>query len=654
MSTLHPPPPKSIPTKPAVLKAFPTVRDHTTDQLNAAGDEYIPREFDPAGETKINQNGQLLDGRQYRCRTFLVPGRGDKLFMLGIECARVLNYRDSYLLFDKNRTLYKILANQAEKDNLIQQEILPYSYRSRQIALVTAHSMFRQFGSRVIVNGRRVRDDYWERKARRQGFTEDDAAGEKQPGAAKEAREAAAAASNAIALASPPHGEIIYSNGPGLDEYSGMRLPYHSGMQRPPYEPSVLPYGDPSTPAGLAEIFSQASQPFTYNKATSRQVGDSRRKWLDEQWPPPQPSPQNLNQDHSIIEGHTEADIATSPLTLQSPPGIPKSLNTAGVGIHGQMDQRELSSFNTCWIRLSQFLDMVWEDNMLQAVCLEGLRSSSDFERALLGATTTLTDYLHPREGVKRKILNLHPDWPRSYRYHPPGNTHPRPRVKLEVDLVALIEYSKLETNDNWYHSIKLGETKEIDHHKEIEVYDEMHSLEEATSFLRESHAYQRFRMTMLKYVHERRRAMDDWEQSTLATQPASIFDSIEEETQQLKATEEQISVKYCISWELDAFKSSELRKGDDIGSVVTLNGTLERAYATTCLEYFSFAWPDLDVILLRELLHLSQDRFKKGTLTILLPSMLKIRSRQFTYDLIQAPQLLPLLITSRYILVQL
>ena len=121
----------------------------------------------------------------------------------------------------------------------------------------------------------------------------------------------------------------------------------------------------------------------------------------------------------------------------------------------------------------------------------------------------------------------------------------------------------------------------------------------------------------MLKYVHDQRRAVDKWNESTLAIQPASIFDSVEEKMQQLKTTKEPISVLYCVSWELDAFKSSELREEDDVGSVVTLNGTLERAYATTCFEYFSFVWPDLDVILLKELLNLDQDSFKKGTLTI-------------------------------------
>ena len=152
--------------------------------INPEEDEYVAREFDEAGEKKVDHLGFLQGGREYKIRTFTLPGRGQKLFMLATECARQLQYRDLYLLLNKNRSLNKIIATVKEKEELINREILPYSYRSRQIAVVTARSMFRQFGSRVIKDGRRVRDDYWEAKAIKQGFTEQDAASEKRPGAA--------------------------------------------------------------------------------------------------------------------------------------------------------------------------------------------------------------------------------------------------------------------------------------------------------------------------------------------------------------------------------------------------------------------------------------------------------------------------------------
>ncbi|KAI9802046.1 MAG: hypothetical protein M1825_003102 [Sarcosagium campestre] len=310
-------PPKATPTK-AVVKALPTVRDHTTDQLGADGDEYIPREYDEAGEKKVNATGHPLDGREYKCRTFFVPNRGDKLFMLATECARVLGYRDSYLLFNKNRSLFKIIASQAEKEDLIHQEILPYSYRSRQIAIVTAKSMFRQFGSRVIQHGRRVRDDYWESKARKQGFTEEDLAGEKRPGAAK-AREtaaaeaASAAAGAAAAAATGQHTDIVYSNGPShLDSHlqpqpagaaslaplpmiqtDDVRLRDYGNVARPRQELSGAAYLDRTQPTPSADIMNHAQHTAEYNKAVTQQRG-ARSKYMEEYWNKPREVPSNV------------------------------------------------------------------------------------------------------------------------------------------------------------------------------------------------------------------------------------------------------------------------------------------------------------------------------------------------------------------------
>ncbi|PVI08550.1 hypothetical protein DM02DRAFT_510464 [Periconia macrospinosa] len=310
-------PAKTASGKPTVIKALPTVRDHTTDQLNPEGDEYLPREKDDAGEKKVTLTGHPLDGREYKCRTFFVPNRGDKLFMLATECARVLGYRDSYLLFNKNRSLYKIIATQAEKDDLIHQEILPYSYRSRQIAIVTARSMFRQFGSRLIQNGRRVRDDYWESKARKQGFTEEDAAGEKRPGAAR-AREAAAAEANHgghLAFAhtgaftgkldqdylgaavnplqpfgglTPAPGTMPAANAEPYEQRTTADLQPrdYSGVQRPRHDMTGVPYQDMTRPTPSGEILNQAAQTVEYNKQLEAQR-KHRKQYLDEYWSRP-------------------------------------------------------------------------------------------------------------------------------------------------------------------------------------------------------------------------------------------------------------------------------------------------------------------------------------------------------------------------------
>lgn len=272
--------------------------------------------------------------------------------MLATECARVLGYRDSYLLFNKNRSLFKIIANQQEKDNLIHQEILPYSYRSRQIAIVTARSMFRQFGARLIEGGRRVRDDYWEAKARKQGFTEEDPAGEKRPGAAKAREQAAAEAlAHTQALTSLPQGEIIYSNAPGIDggppgmgpvslaPLPMIHLPSEdlrsgvggANMIRPRQEITGPPYVDRTQSSTTAEIMNQAAGAAEYNKQLAAQR-DHRFGYLDNYWKRPHEQPTT----ESPTEQATSSSVAAP--TMQSPQAV------AGIGQHRQQESISHSS----------------------------------------------------------------------------------------------------------------------------------------------------------------------------------------------------------------------------------------------------------------------------------------------------------------------
>ncbi|KAJ5741282.1 hypothetical protein N7533_010691 [Penicillium manginii] len=335
------PPDKVTPTK-TLVKALPTVRDHTSDQLNDEGDEYIPKEFDEAGETKVDAMGYPQGAREYKCRTFRVPNRGEKLFMLATECARVLNYRDSYLLFNKNRSLHKIIASQIEKDDLIQQDILPYSYRSRQIAIVSARSMFRQFGSRVVANGRRVRDDYWESKARKQGFTEEDMAGEKRPGAAKTRDGAATETERHNTLPALPHNDVIFSSvvealPPGLsldvtDASSALgqlpmihmattedhRLRDYMSHQQVRQELTGQPYQDRTQTSTGAEIIHQAQTAADFNRALGAQR-NLRLKGLEEFYSKPREAPET-DQPQSSTALDSGLSVSQPLQTAQVPP----------------------------------------------------------------------------------------------------------------------------------------------------------------------------------------------------------------------------------------------------------------------------------------------------------------------------------------------
>lgn len=94
--------------------------------------------------------------------------------MLSTEPARCTGFRDSYLFFTKHQNLYKIIVDDQEKRDLIDRDIIPNSYKGRAIGVVTARSVFREFGARIVIGGRRIIDDYEVQAARERGDVEGD------------------------------------------------------------------------------------------------------------------------------------------------------------------------------------------------------------------------------------------------------------------------------------------------------------------------------------------------------------------------------------------------------------------------------------------------------------------------------------------------
>lgn len=135
-------------------------------------DDEVQVDNDEEGNTKVDAKGNLQDGREYRVRTFKIMGKDDRLYMLSTEPARCCGFRDSYLFFTKHPKLYKVVVGEEEKKDLIDRDILPNSYKGRNIGVVTARSVFREFGARIIVGGRKVIDDYKVTEARAKGAVE--------------------------------------------------------------------------------------------------------------------------------------------------------------------------------------------------------------------------------------------------------------------------------------------------------------------------------------------------------------------------------------------------------------------------------------------------------------------------------------------------
>ncbi|KAA8644774.1 hypothetical protein EYZ11_002175 [Aspergillus tanneri] len=135
-------------------------------------DDEVALPDDPEGETKVDKNGVLKGDREYRVRTFTILNRGDRHYMLSTEPARCIGFRDSYLFFQKHKLLYKIIIDDEAKRDLIEREVIPHSYKGRAIGVVTARSVFREFGAKIIVGGRKVVDDYHAQAARERGDVE--------------------------------------------------------------------------------------------------------------------------------------------------------------------------------------------------------------------------------------------------------------------------------------------------------------------------------------------------------------------------------------------------------------------------------------------------------------------------------------------------
>ncbi|OAL00760.1 hypothetical protein IQ06DRAFT_275656 [Phaeosphaeriaceae sp. SRC1lsM3a] len=153
---------------PQVLRTTIDKEGTTVDVINDEAD--LPE--DEEGEKKVDKDGNLLGGRDYRVRIFTISGRGDRQYMLSTEPARCCGFRDSYLFFTKHLRLHKIIVDDNEKRDLIDRDIIPHSYKGRSIGVVTARSVFREFGARIIIGGKRIIDDYYVADAKAQGAVE--------------------------------------------------------------------------------------------------------------------------------------------------------------------------------------------------------------------------------------------------------------------------------------------------------------------------------------------------------------------------------------------------------------------------------------------------------------------------------------------------
>ncbi|KAJ2500381.1 hypothetical protein GGH96_002797 [Coemansia sp. RSA 1972] len=148
----------------------PRTPQPTNGRTNDDSSDDDEAEKDTQGETKIDSDGYLQDGREFICPIFRSPFRRNtqRQYVLTMDCCRYMGARDSYMLFKQHPRMRRVETTQQERDLLADRMMIPKVTRFRPIALITARTAFREFGARIVKNGRYVVDDYWEASRRRE------------------------------------------------------------------------------------------------------------------------------------------------------------------------------------------------------------------------------------------------------------------------------------------------------------------------------------------------------------------------------------------------------------------------------------------------------------------------------------------------------
>lgn len=81
--------------------------------------------------------------------------------MFSKDPAALLGFRDSFVFLKKNVKLIKVHIDNTEKGYLVDSNMLRSTFRTREISVVTARSVYKQFGHRIVRKGRKGRDDYY-------------------------------------------------------------------------------------------------------------------------------------------------------------------------------------------------------------------------------------------------------------------------------------------------------------------------------------------------------------------------------------------------------------------------------------------------------------------------------------------------------------
>ncbi|TYJ54575.1 hypothetical protein B9479_004804 [Cryptococcus floricola] len=131
------------------------------------GDDELVVANDPKGDTKIDECGRLLGGREYKPVTFTSTERRnpDRLYALTIDAARACGYGDSLAFLRRYPTILKLSCTAGERLKLIDLNRISGNLKHRQVTMVALRNVYKAMGAKVVKNGRHVVDDYYEDRA---------------------------------------------------------------------------------------------------------------------------------------------------------------------------------------------------------------------------------------------------------------------------------------------------------------------------------------------------------------------------------------------------------------------------------------------------------------------------------------------------------
>jgi hypothetical protein len=96
----------------------------------------------------------LADGRAYRFQTFTLPRHPTRLYLISLDCSKLLGYRDTYIFYLRNPDIKRLNGSDADREYLRTRGLLPTTLKNRPLTLCIARNVFRVFGHTVVKRGR--------------------------------------------------------------------------------------------------------------------------------------------------------------------------------------------------------------------------------------------------------------------------------------------------------------------------------------------------------------------------------------------------------------------------------------------------------------------------------------------------------------------